>query len=79
MPPVSRVRAEILFITGFAENAAISNGHLESGMEVMTKPFITSALIGKVRGILNHPADFLNAGQRPPVPCPPDASRYGRE
>ena len=55
---VSRPSLKILFITGFAENAAISNGHLESGMEVMTKPFNASALIGKVRELLGQPPEF---------------------
>ncbi len=55
---VSRPSLKILFITGFAENAAISNGHLESGMEVMTKPFVTTALIGKVRELLSQHVDL---------------------
>ncbi len=30
---------KVLFITGYAAGAAVGNGHLEPGMEVMTKPF----------------------------------------
>ena len=30
---------KVLFITGYAENAAIGNGHLEPGMQLLTKPF----------------------------------------
>jgi PAS domain S-box-containing protein len=30
---------QVLFITGYAENAAIGNGHLEPGMQVLIKPF----------------------------------------
>ena len=30
---------KVLFITGYAENAVVGNGHLEPGMEVLTKPF----------------------------------------
>jgi PAS domain S-box-containing protein len=41
-----------LFITGYAENAAVSNGHLEHGMEILTKPFMMSALANKVRKML---------------------------
>ena len=29
----------MLFITGYAENAAVGNGHLGPGMEILTKPF----------------------------------------
>jgi CheY-like chemotaxis protein len=44
----------VLFITGYAENAAIGNGHLESGMEVLTKPFRMTALAAKARQILDR-------------------------
>ncbi|MDB6009938.1 MAG: hybrid sensor histidine kinase/response regulator, partial [Gammaproteobacteria bacterium] len=30
----------MLFITGYAENAAVGNGHLEPGMAILTKPFV---------------------------------------
>jgi PAS domain S-box-containing protein len=39
---------KVLFITGFAENAAIGNGHLEPGMEVITKPFVMAELADKI-------------------------------
>jgi PAS domain S-box-containing protein len=29
----------VLFITGYAENAVLSHGHLEAGMQIATKPF----------------------------------------
>jgi hypothetical protein len=29
----------VLFITGYAENAVVGNGHLDAGMQVITKPF----------------------------------------
>jgi CheY-like chemotaxis protein len=51
---VSRPSLKIMFITGFAENASIGNGHLESGMEVLTEPFIASDLIGKVQELLSQ-------------------------
>jgi signal transduction histidine kinase/PAS domain-containing protein len=44
---------KVLFITGFAENAAIGNGHLEAGMSVITKPFVNAALANKVRQIID--------------------------
>jgi PAS domain S-box-containing protein len=39
---------KVLFITGYAENAAVGNGHLEPGMELLTKPFTMQGLTGKV-------------------------------
>jgi PAS domain S-box-containing protein len=44
---------KVLFITGYAENAAVGNGFLEPGMEVMTKPFVVTDLAQKVRDILD--------------------------
>jgi len=43
---------KVLFITGYAENAAVGNGHLEPGMELLTKPFTLDALIGKVKEMI---------------------------
>ena len=43
---------KILFITGYAENAAIGNGHLEPGMELLTKPFTRDDLARRVRDLL---------------------------
>lgn len=42
-----------LFITGYAENAAIGAGHLPPGMQVLTKPFATDTLIVRVNEMLN--------------------------
>jgi PAS domain S-box-containing protein len=47
-----RAGLKVLFITGYAENAALGNGHLEPGMEVLTKPFPMTTLSSKVREIL---------------------------
>jgi signal transduction histidine kinase len=45
---VTRPGLKVLFVTGFAENAAVGNGHLEPGMEVMTKPFVMADLAHKI-------------------------------
>ncbi len=45
---VTRPELKVLFVTGFAENAAVGNGHLEPGMEVMTKPFAMADLAHKI-------------------------------
>jgi PAS domain S-box-containing protein len=49
---VTRPNLKVLFITGFAENAAVGNGHLEPGMEILTKPFAMATLGHKVREML---------------------------
>ena len=52
---VSRADLKVLFITGYAENAVVGNGHLERGMEVVTKPFEIAALVNKVRSMVELP------------------------
>ena len=42
----------VLFITGYADNAAVGNGHLEPGMHVLTKPFSMEALASRVKVLL---------------------------
>ena len=49
-----RPELKILFITGYAENAVISNGHLEPGMELLTKPFTLDDLTHKVTDMLGN-------------------------
>jgi CheY-like chemotaxis protein len=51
---VSRPNLKVLFITGYAENAAISNGHLEPGMHVMSKPFAMESLATRIRSIIEE-------------------------
>ncbi|MEO5640767.1 MAG: PAS domain S-box protein [Sphingomicrobium sp.] len=41
-----------LFMTGYAENAALASGFLEPGMTMITKPFAIEALASRVREIL---------------------------
>ena len=43
---------KVLFITGFAGNAAVGNGMLEAGMEILTKPFAMDALAAKLRAMI---------------------------
>ena len=48
----SRPRLKVLFITGYANNAAIGNGYLEPGMHVLTKPFAMDKLASKIQAII---------------------------
>ncbi len=48
----SRPDLKILFITGYAQNAAVRAGFLADGMDMMTKPFAVDALATKIRDIL---------------------------
>ncbi len=48
----TRPDLNVLFVTGYAENAVLNHGHLEPGMQVMTKPFAADALARRVRDLL---------------------------
>jgi len=43
---------KVLFITGYADAMAVGNGHMEQGMQVMTKPFALETLAARVQGII---------------------------
>lgn len=45
---------KVLFMTGYAENAAFANGFLEHGMEMITKPFAMDRLAARVREIVER-------------------------
>jgi PAS domain S-box-containing protein len=49
---VSRSELKVLFVTGYAENAVVGNGHLDAGMHVIAKPFNMSEFAGKVRRMI---------------------------
>ncbi len=48
----SRPGLKILFVTGYAQNAAVRGGFLDAGMDMMTKPFAIDALATKLREML---------------------------
>ncbi|EWY36146.1 chemotaxis protein CheY [Skermanella stibiiresistens SB22] len=50
----ARPDLKVLFITGYAENAVLSHGHLDPGMHVMTKPFAMEALASRVKELINQ-------------------------
>jgi CheY-like chemotaxis protein len=43
---------KVLFITGYAENAALTSEFLLPGMEMVTKPFAVETLAAKIRSML---------------------------
>jgi CheY-like chemotaxis protein len=49
---VARTQLKVLFITGYAENAVLSHGHLDHGMHVLTKPFSMDALAARIKKLL---------------------------
>ena len=46
---------KVLFITGYAENAALGEGHMAPGMAVVTKPFSVDAMAERVRAMIEAP------------------------
>ena len=49
---LTRPNLKVLFITGYAENATFGNGHLEPGMQMITKPFPVEALASRIREMI---------------------------
>ncbi|MHB0708018.1 ATP-binding protein, partial [Roseomonas mucosa] len=43
---------KVLFITGYAENAVLSHGHLATGMHVLIKPFAMEVLASRIRELI---------------------------
>ncbi|MDQ2762695.1 MAG: hypothetical protein M3Y22_04165, partial [Pseudomonadota bacterium] len=54
-----RPQLKILFITGYAENPMLGDGHLELGIHVLTKPFTIKSLASRIR-TLCRPAVPIN-------------------
>ena len=45
---------KVLFMTGYAENAAVASGFLEPGMSIITKPFAMESLATRIRTIIEN-------------------------
>jgi signal transduction histidine kinase len=50
----TRPGLKVLFMTGYAENAALGNGFLAPGMELITKPFSMEKLASQISRILGR-------------------------
>jgi len=44
---------KVLFMTGYAQNAALASGFLAPGMSLITKPFAMDLLATRIRKILD--------------------------
>ena len=51
---LTRPGLKVLFMTGYAENAARASGFLEPGMEILTKPFPMEVLTQRIKRILEE-------------------------
>lgn len=49
----SRPQLKVLFITGYARNAAVRSGFLDKGMDMLTKPFAMDELAMKIRDVFD--------------------------
>lgn len=47
----------VLFVTGYAENAALSHGQLPQGMQILTKPFELHAFGQPVKDLITSPGE----------------------
>ncbi|WP_142848183.1 PAS domain-containing protein [Telmatospirillum sp. J64-1] len=45
---------KVLFMTGYAETAAVASGFLEPGMELITKPFAMDVLAARIREMIER-------------------------
>lgn len=49
---VAQPDLKVLFVTGYAENAVIGRGRLETDMSVLTEPFQMEVLSDRIREII---------------------------
>ncbi len=45
---------KVLFVTGYAENAALNHGHIGPGTRVLTKPFTVSDFNARIKGLVDQ-------------------------
>ncbi|MGI4801515.1 MAG: PAS domain-containing protein [Janthinobacterium lividum] len=50
---VARPGLKVLFITGYAETAVLSHGHLDPGMHVLTKPFAMEVIASRIKELID--------------------------
>jgi two-component SAPR family response regulator len=47
-----RHELNVMFVTGYAENAVLNSGHLSPGMQLLTKPFTVDALVTGIQAAM---------------------------
>jgi signal transduction histidine kinase/ActR/RegA family two-component response regulator len=50
----SQPKLKVLFVTGYAETAAVRGGFLDAGMDMLTKPFALDDLGSKIRSMIER-------------------------
>ena len=55
---VVRPGLKVLFITGYADDAVLSHGHLDPGMHLLTKPFGIEALASRLKELIAKPEEY---------------------
>ena len=45
---------KVLFVTGYAESTVLSHGHLDEGMQVVTKPFDVAKLAARIQAMMSR-------------------------
>jgi PAS domain S-box-containing protein len=71
---VLRPALKVLFITGYAENAVLNHGHLDAGMQVLTKPFAMEVFARRVADLIALPlATARDMQPDSPSNAPPDS------
>lgn len=53
---VLRPGLEVMFVTGYAETAVVSHGHLEPGMAIVTTPFVLDTLAHRIKTLIENQA-----------------------
>ncbi len=57
-----RPQLPVLFVTGYAENAAIRSGFLGTNMDMITKPFVMEELANKIAEMMGGPGRTERSG-----------------
>ena len=56
-----KLARRILYMSGYTDEAIVKHGVLETGIAFIYKPFTVEALLIKLRGVLDGPADKAKA------------------
>ena len=70
---------KVLFVTGYAEQAAAREGFLGAGMQMITKPFVIDELAHRVRAILAGPPSSPHPAVSPAADAPDEPGEPGTD